>query len=379
MCQARHEQCIYLQVGTSVSTAGGFHFTGKHLTTPSLPLTSSATPLGRIPPSSLHRLCRKGFHMALTRALLLMLMLLMPTISRAYKVDPPTTASNDTVQDCTNWAIVNDRDTCDSLAAVNNITFSQLCSYVSCSAFQLFHLGEILKSNISTPSQVHTYIQAKYLNLQNPSLSRKECSPILDGSYCIEQNFGISMPLANTTGTLPYSTTPAYYANSTSIATVSTPIPVQTGLLSNCGRFQRVKAGDTCSSIAQGANVSLADLCSWNRGVGTECQYLFQNYFICVGITGTSLTLDITTTASKTTTTTTTTTTTRSSRITTPTPFQSGMTANCARFYSVGPGDTCIRIVSVANVTLSALYQWNPAVGDKCQTLWLGYHVCIGI
>lgn len=51
--------------------------------------------------------------------------------ARAYTVSPPTTAPNNTIQDCTNWDIATSSDTCETLATDNSITLAQLYDYVS--------------------------------------------------------------------------------------------------------------------------------------------------------------------------------------------------------------------------------------------------------
>lgn len=52
-------------------------------------------------------------------------------LARAYLVDPPTTAASDTIQDCSNWAVVTSTDKCQSIADSWGITLAQFQSYVS--------------------------------------------------------------------------------------------------------------------------------------------------------------------------------------------------------------------------------------------------------
>lgn len=65
--------------------------------------------------------------------------------------------------------------------------------------------------------------------------------------------------------------------------------------------------------------------------------------------------------------------------MTTPTPYESGITDDCDEFHLVVSGDTCADIVSDAGITLDDFYSWNPTVGTDCSGLWLGYYVCVGI
>jgi hypothetical protein len=48
----------------------------------------------------------------------------------AYLIDPPTTAAQDTISDCSNWQIVSASDQCQTIAESNGITLSQLQTYV---------------------------------------------------------------------------------------------------------------------------------------------------------------------------------------------------------------------------------------------------------
>ena len=43
-------------------------------------------------------------------------------------VDPPTTAPNNTIQDCTNWDVASSSDTCQTLSSNNGITLQRKVS-----------------------------------------------------------------------------------------------------------------------------------------------------------------------------------------------------------------------------------------------------------
>ncbi|GAW27292.1 hypothetical protein SAMD00023353_10200180 [Rosellinia necatrix] len=61
----------------------------------------------------------------------------------------------------------------------------------------------------------------------------------------------------------------------------------------------------------------------------------------------------------------------------TPTPHQPDMINNCKKFYKVLSGDTCQKVADAFFITLDLLHGWNPAVGDDCSSLLLGYYVCV--
>ena len=64
--------------------------------------------------------------------------------------------------------------------------------------------------------------------------------------------------------------------------------------------------------------------------------------------------------------------------VSTPTPFQAGMVANCTSFYQVVANDTCSGIATTQGISLSDFYTWNPAVGSSCGLLDVGNNVCVG-
>ncbi|EAW16202.1 putative LysM domain protein [Aspergillus fischeri NRRL 181] len=91
-------------------------------------------------------------------------------------------------------------------------------------------------------------------------------------------------------------------------------------------------------------------------------------YYVCIGVAGSTTT----TTAAPTSTTATTTANPHS-------PQQTGIAANCNKYYFVETGDGCSNIASTYGITLANFYSWNPAVGTFCQSLQAGYYVCVGV
>lgn len=60
-------------------------------------------------------------------------------------------------------------------------------------------------------------------------------------------------------------------------------------------------------------------------------------------------------------------------------PTQSGIASNCDEYYTIASGDSCTKIEGQFNDTFTELYGWNPAIGDNCQSLWVGYAICVGV
>ncbi|KAL2820421.1 hypothetical protein BJX63DRAFT_380755 [Aspergillus granulosus] len=138
------------------------------------------------------------------------------------------------------------------------------------------------------------------------------------------------------------------------------------GIVDNCDGFYKVSSGDQCGTIAQAHGITTAQLRSWNSEINAECSNLWLDYYICVHIAGAPTTsfTTVTTTASAT--------------VTGPAPQQTGIVSNRNKYHLVESGDGCASIANAYGISLSNFYNWNPAVGSSCGSLWLGYYVCVG-
>ncbi|RVD88978.1 uncharacterized protein DFL_000002 [Arthrobotrys flagrans] len=101
-----------------------------------------------------------------------------------------------------------------------------------------------------------------------------------------------------------------------------------------------------------------------------DCTGLWVNVYICVGTTTVT---PITATTTKSTIAKTTT----GNGVSTPTPFQAGMTTNCKGFRLVQSGDTCAAILTKYGITQAQLVAWNPAVKSNCSGLWAQCWICV--
>ncbi|KAK1688370.1 hypothetical protein BDP55DRAFT_692457 [Colletotrichum godetiae] len=206
----------------------------------------------------------------------------------------------------------------------------------------------------------------------NPSIT-DTCVLQTGHSYCVEAFF--EPPVSSTA--VP-TTTPASKTTSTTTSTattstgngVSTPLPTQAQIVTNCNKFYYVQSGESCSSVATANGITLAQFLEWNPSAGSTCAGLWANAYACVGIIG-----GATATATSPPTTTTST----GNGIATPTPTQPNMVGNCDSFYFVVSGDTCASITSKSGISLSQFVEWNPSVGSSCSGLWLNAYVCISI
>jgi hypothetical protein len=119
---------------------------------------------------------------------------------------------------------------------------------------------------------------------------------------------------------------------------------------------------------------TLATFIKWNPAVGSVCSSLFLNYYYCIGIPGTP-TKKPTPTSRKPSATPKPT---CNPSAPTPTPTQPGAICGCKKWHKVVSGNTCDTIVKQYGITKANFNKWNPKVGSACQTLWLGYSVCVG-
>lgn len=189
---------------------------------------------------------------------------------------------------------------------------------------------------------------------QNPSVGT-DCSGITVGQeYCVERNFGIPVPSSTTTGG---STGP----------TGTVPSPVQDGIIDTCTSYYKAASGDDCTKIvAKFGTFTLDDFLKWNPAVGETCGGLWLGYYYCVATpekpTATKTSAGSGPTGSV------------------PSPVQDGITAQCKTYYKAVSGDDCTKIVAkYGTFTFADFLKWNPAVGETCSSLLLGYYYCVGV
>lgn len=60
-------------------------------------------------------------------------------------------------------------------------------------------------------------------------------------------------------------------------------------------------------------------------------------------------------------------------------PTQTGIASDCDEYHAVISGDSCAAIESTYDITFAQLYEWNPAIGSDCESLLVGYDVCVAV
>lgn len=143
---------------------------------------------------------------------------------------------------------------------------------------------------------------------------------------------------------------PSSSATATAISSTASPNGhTQAGTVSNCNLYHTVVSGDSCDHIEITYGISFAQLYEWNPAIGSNCETLRVGYSICVA----ALSINA--------------------------PTQHGIASDCNRYYTVVSGDSCDHIETMNGITFAQLYRWNPAIGSNCQTLGVGYSVCVRV
>ncbi|KAH7159574.1 hypothetical protein B0J13DRAFT_642947 [Dactylonectria estremocensis] len=148
----------------------------------------------------------------------------------------------------------------------------------------------------------------------------------------------------------------------------ATPSPIQAGMVKNCNKFHLVKTTTTCTSIEAYYTLPFATFYKWNPAIGSNCQSLLANYYVCVSVEGwkptptepgngiatpTPIQGGMPTPTDP------------GNGIETPSPIQSGMVKTCNKFHLVKSTTTCASIESYYTLPQATFYKWNPAVGTN--------------
>ncbi|KAF5664495.1 hypothetical protein FHETE_7086 [Fusarium heterosporum] len=189
----------------------------------------------------------------------------------------------------------------------------------------------------------------------NPDVG-KDCSNLWKGTNACVGVIGFTPSLTTTTKPKPAATT-------TKGNGITTPTPIQEGMVSNCNKFHFVQSTTTCQGILSCNKITMADFTKWNPAVGKDCSGLWKGTNACVGVVGFK--------PSPTTTT--------GNGIATPTPIQTGMVKNCVKFHFIGPQTTCQGVLKYNKITMAQFTKWNPAVGKDCSGLWKGTNACVAV
>ncbi|KAJ4308625.1 hypothetical protein N0V84_011986 [Fusarium piperis] len=102
---------------------------------------------------------------------------------------------------------------------------------------------------------------------------------------------------------------------------ISTPTPIQAGMVSNCNKFHIIGSTTTCQGIIDYNKITMANFKKWNTGINSACSNLWLGSYACVGVIGGTSPAPTTTKPA--------------GGIVTPTPTQAGMVKGCTKFHEV--------------------------------------------
>ncbi|KAF6514397.1 hypothetical protein HZS61_005531 [Fusarium oxysporum f. sp. conglutinans] len=265
-------------------------------------------------------------------------------------IPTPSPIQEGMVKNCNKFHPVSKTTTCDSIEKYYKLPFAQFFAWnpavgKDCSGLWANYYACVSVDNMVKNCEKFHQIKStttctsikNYYNLPlstflswNPAVG-KDCTHLLTGYWVCIATIGWKPPTMTTTKAATITKSPNG---------ISTPPPIQTGMIGNCNKFHMVKSTTTCDSIQNYYKISLADFIKWNPAIGSKCTGLWANYNVCVGVIGGTPTKP-------------------SNGVTTPSPIQSGMT-----YYKI---------------TMAQSFKWNPAIGSKCTGLWANYNVCVGV
>ncbi|KAK6341135.1 hypothetical protein TWF696_008222 [Orbilia brochopaga] len=139
----------------------------------------------------------------------------------------------------------------------------------------------------------------------------------------------------------------------------------------------RVKANDTCNSVAYGLrqNVTAVMLQSWNPGIDPWCRNFdggdFVGQDICVSNPYGKFTIPHITDPG------TSQISTASTVVPIPTSLAPNVNTRCGRYYLVSHGDNCNIVVQKNGISMEDFIFLNPMINSNCTNLWAEYNYCI--
>ncbi|KAH7140925.1 carbohydrate-binding module family 50 protein [Dactylonectria macrodidyma] len=153
-------------------------------------------------------------------------------------------------EDCTDYWLVSDTDTCKSIAKANGVTVANLIAW---------------NSDFGT-----------------------DCGGLEPEYYicvAVDADATSQATTASTTSTISSA------SETSTEGPVSTPTPVREGMTTECRKFYLQQSGDLCYSMAQDVGITLEEFYEWNPAVGSDCSNLWPDYYYCIGITGAATTI----------------------------------------------------------------------------------------
>lgn len=152
---------------------------------------------------------------------------------------------------------------------------------------------------------------------------------------------------------------------------ITTQQPTQPHIVDNCNKFHFVQSGESCAAIASKYSITSAQFLKWNPSVEDGCTGLWANAYACVSVIGHTPSPSTRATTTKATTT--------KAATSSTIPVQAGIDKNCNKFHQIQSTTTCTSIEKYYSLPFATFFKWNPSVGNNCESLLVGYNVCVGV
>lgn len=150
---------------------------------------------------------------------------------------------------------------------------------------------------------------------------------------------------------------------------VNFPTSGELCLINTCDVYT-VQLNDTCLSIPKVANITQAQLKSWNPSIDAGCYNLdsMVGDNVCISKPGGTYTMPASITATATQ---------ASTTAAVPTNVASDTNTICAEYYSTISGDYCNLILVKYSISLADFLYLNPSVNENCTNLWAETSYCV--
>ncbi|KAJ4013690.1 hypothetical protein NW766_005929 [Fusarium irregulare] len=67
---------------------------------------------------------------------------------------------------------------------------------------------------------------------------------------------------------------------------ITTPLPIQPGMVKDCDRFYLVQKNEVCLAITNEFGISFEQFKKWNPTVGDQCEYMWADAYVCTHTVG---------------------------------------------------------------------------------------------
>ncbi|KAH7198843.1 uncharacterized protein B0J16DRAFT_47006 [Fusarium flagelliforme] len=67
---------------------------------------------------------------------------------------------------------------------------------------------------------------------------------------------------------------------------ITTPLPIQPGMVKDCDRFHLVQKNEVCLEVTDNYGISFEQFKKWNPTVGDQCEYMWADAYVCTHTVG---------------------------------------------------------------------------------------------